>query len=139
MDTCFDVFLQQKPVGTVILRKQGLYYQLECLCPVPMPERCDLVLVCDGKEMNLGICVPYAKGFGLKTRMKTAAIGEGDIRFVLSPKDLPRKTEFYPVFEDKPFESIERLEYAHLQIRGGQPGIVFYDQSDIDSSKPTGQ
>lgn len=139
MDTCFDIFLSQNKVGTVTLRKQGLYYQLECYCSIPMKERFSLVLICGSNEINLGVCVPYEKGFGLKTRIKCAAIEHREPRFALLPKNLTQKKPFYPVFKNKPFALLDNLENGYFQIQEGQAGIVFRNQSPIDSSKPTGQ
>ena len=139
MDTCFAVYLRQNRVGTVTLEKWGLFYQLECFCEIPMKERCDLKLICGENEVNLGICVPYRNGFGLRTRVKAGMLQNSQIQFQLVPRSAPQESSFYPVREDTPFDHLDKLENARLQIRENQIGIVFSDQRSMDSSRPTGQ
>ena len=124
MNMIFDVCLHQDKVGTVLLKKQGLYYQLECFCNIPMKNRYNLILMCDD-EINLGICVPYQNGFGLRTRMKMSAIKPDRIHFKLTSENEAQRVEFYPVYENKSFEHIDKLGDSCLRIQEKQIGIMF--------------
>lgn len=120
----FKVVLGDTPVGTVVMRRQGCFYSVECICSVPMDDRYKLVLHSDSTEIDLGLCVSYDHGFGLKTHIK---IGEAEIhsaQFALISASTIFDGAFYPVQENQTFDKLEYLESGVLQVRDGKLGIV---------------
>lgn len=124
MNCQFDVYLGCQSVGKVTIQKQGCFYVIDCFCSIPMIEGYKLILNSNDKEMNLGRFIPHSNGVGLKTRVKADTVDMSKVRFyILSAKSLST-SEFYPVYEDKPFAYLEKISQSVLQIRDGIYGIV---------------
>lgn len=115
----YAVYLLDRPVGTVNVEKQGLYYRFSCRCE-PGKGMHRLLLRSGGKETDLGLCVPMADGFGTEKRLPIKQCGTGTPEFFLRPKD----GHFVPISPEEPFRYIHRLENAFLERRGHQLGIV---------------
>lgn len=119
----YPVLLAEERVGEVLLRKQGLFFLLFCRCHL----RGDfwLFLKTENGTQNLGICVPWAEGVELTTRIKASQILELSPGFFLKPKQ--KKGRFCPVSEELPFPMLRQLTQGRFQMRDGLPGVEFED------------
>ena len=167
----YEITEAGKQVGEARVSKLGLYLYFSCRCNIPDGKLMRLIVECDGNRESLGICVPMGSSFGVETRIAAKKMGSGNLFFYLVGKDEhPQRTEslpliaetaepeitcneqFVPVSEEEPFEQLDLLEDAHMEIREGEIGIVLPMQKnappadDADgaddqksSSSPTGQ
>lgn len=125
----FEVRMGDKPVGTVKVEKEGLYYRFSCRCSLSGDVMCRLWLRSGGKETDLGLCVPVGDGFGTEKRLPARQCGAGTPEFLLRPKETEVRGNFIPISPEEPFRYIHRLENAFLERRGNQLGIVISSRS----------
>ena len=153
MAETYEIFYDKQCVGTATMKREGLYLCFSCRCRLP-DNGLYRIHVTDGdRRGDLGICVPMDDNFGMDKKLPAKGLGEGILRFELLPKDwkpqeititepdVPAKEEtsapeeepdfydepsqqFLPVSEDEPFDYLDKLENAHMEIRDDQPGIV---------------
>ena len=150
MDEVYEITFAGAPVGTAQIEKQGLYYRFSCRCRLPEEGFFRIHVICADKREDLGICVPMDGMFGMDKRLPAVRLCEDNLEFVLLPKEwkpqLPvveqeqiliteEKQEFenmgesdegifVPVCEDKPFEYLDKLENARMEIRDNLSGVV---------------
>ena len=120
----YDVFLNEKAVGTVEVRQEGLYFHFTCRC---CPEERDMIrlwMSCGEKEMDLGLCVPMDGAFGTEKRIPARQCGTGIPQFFLRHKDDTFRGRFIPLSPEEPFQYLHKLETAFLERRGTRLGIV---------------
>ena len=115
----------QRPVGTVTVAKEGLYYRFSCRCSLTGEVMHRLWLLCGGKELDLGLCVPMEAGFGTEKKLPVKQCG-GTPRFILRPRETELHGNFIPLSPEEPFRYIHRLQDAFLERRGEQLGIVLH-------------
>ncbi|MBQ8238661.1 MAG: hypothetical protein IJZ39_11010 [Oscillospiraceae bacterium] len=120
----YDVRMGDRPVGTVKVEKEGLYYRFSCRCSLSGEVLCRLWLRSGGKEIDLGLCVPMEAGFGTEKRMPVRQCGEDAPEFFLRPKGADTRGNFVPISPEEPFRYLHRLENAFLERRGSRLGIV---------------
>ena len=125
MGKSFAVTLDGKVVGDAIIEKQGLYYIVECCCPMRLDRRYILMLICGEIRKDLGVCISYENGFGLKTRVKLNLANEKEICFELISKVKQDRTDFYPIYANQPFELLEFLRYGSFVVINDIWGIRF--------------
>ena len=123
MEKSFAVTLGGKPVGKVLVNRQGLYMSFHCRCDLKGDEIYRLVVACGGSRQNLGVLIPGEGGFVLQRKVPAKQIGEGDMTFTLTTKQTPVSDVFVPIRPEEPFAYIHRLKESFLTIRDGQPGI----------------
>ena len=138
MEQVYSVLSGEESVGTVWLRRQGLYYRIRCRCRLTGTVKYKLVAVCGENAVDLGLCVPYADGFGTDVQIPIKQIGEGELRFRLIPKHGRLHGRFVPVSPDEPFSYIRQLQNAHLARQDGHIGVILEDDQN-SRDKPTGQ
>ena len=123
MDGCYEVFQDDRAVGTVRVAREGLYFRFSCRCAPGTGEMVRLWMRCGEKETDLGLCVPMDGAFGTEKRIPARQCGAGKPAFFLRHKDDTLKGKFIPLSPEEPFQYIHRLENAHLERRGSQMGI----------------
>ena len=151
MENTYEIKYEGVPIGTAHLEKQGLYLSFSCRCRLPQEGLYRIHVICGENREDLGICVPLGGDFGTDKRIPAKRFGEGTLPFELVPKDwkppevtamkpdAPAKEEisvpevveeispaekFIPVSQEEPFEYLDKLENAHMEIHDGQPGIM---------------
>lgn len=122
-------------VGSACVNRCGLYYHIVCKCELIGKDHFRIVASCDGKQVDLGVCVPIEGGFGLQTRIPVKRLGEGELCFKVVSGNAASSELFIPVSESEPFLHLSMLDTAYLVKRNGQTGVCL----QTDSSKPTGQ
>ena len=127
MEGMYTVRFGHADVGKVQVQRQGLYYRFICRCRMTGDVVCRLVVVCGGRQENLGIVVPEGNGFGLDTTVPVKRLGEGEPEFSLVPRHEIALGTFVPISPEEPFAYISRLKDAYFERRYGQAGIVIRD------------
>lgn len=132
MEECYDILLAEQPIGTAFVKREGLYYSFRCCCRLSGQVIYKLIVTCAEKQESLGICVPRGKDFGLETRLPVKRLGEGKLSFYAVPRHTELKGRFVPIRAEEPFAYIDKLQKAHLEIRGSQIGIVLHQGEPPD-------
>ena len=120
----YEVFEDEKMVGTVEAVREGLYIRFSCRCRPADRDMIRLWMICGEKEIDLGLCVPMDGGFGTEKRIPAKQCGVGEPTFCLRHKDDTLRGKFIPLSPEEPFRYIHRLETAFLERRGLKVGIV---------------
>ena len=120
----YEVFEDEKAVGTVEATREGLYIHFSCRCQPVHREMIRLWMICGEQETDLGLCVPMGDGFGTEKRIPAKLCGPGEPRFCLRHKDDTLRGRFIPLSPEEPFQYLHRLETAFLERRGTRLGIV---------------
>ena len=120
----YEILQGSKPLGTVRVERQGLYYHFSCRCQLSGGVIHKLLVSCSGKEENLGVCVPMDGCFGVEKKIPVKRLGEGIPEFQLLPKHEQPKGKFVPIYPEEPFAYMTKLKDAFLERRNGQTGIV---------------
>ena len=123
MEGNYPVMFGSKTVGKVQIRKQGLYYHIDCRCQLSSNAICRLQASGEEQKENLGILVPEEEGFCLRTKVPVKKLGNGMFSFQLAPKYDKGDASFAPIYPEEPFAYISRLKGAYLARQNGQAGI----------------
>ena len=119
MEGNYEVLLWDKPVGTVQVSREGLYYRFDCRCHLTDDTVCRVTA---GKE-SLGILVPCGDSFELNTKLPVKRFGDTVPEFRLVPNKPVLEGKFIPIKPEEPFAYIERLKDAYLVQREERIGI----------------
>ncbi len=114
-------------VGTAQIRREGLYYALDCRCRLSGEIVYRLVARRGERTVNLGIPVPEGNWFVLRTRIPVKRLGEGELQIRAEPKNVQWSGKFVPLSPEEPFRYLRRLQGAFLQVRDGQVGVVIQE------------
>ena len=114
MEEKYEVFHEGRAVGTVKLRREGLYYRLVCCCRVPDGQIHRLY----GDGERLGVLIPDRGELTLETKVAAKRIRPG-CAFSL---DETRGT-FIPIHPGEAFGHLGKLRLAKLAFREGEPGL----------------
>ncbi len=128
MDGYYDVCLGTQPVGQVVVKKAGLYYEFDCQCQLSGEIIFRLTVTCGGKTEALGIPVPQNGAFVLKTRIPAKRLGQGNPVFQLVPRHSPLPADFVPLRPEEPFRYLTRLQDAFLIKTAQGLGIGFREE-----------
>lgn len=134
-----DINYDGEIIGRGEIRKEGLYYSISCKCDFSENGMYRLMLQCNGKNFNLGICVPEGGHFVLRTKIPVSMVGEGNLVIFPILKEQANAEIFFPVSNTEPFAHIAFLKDAVLETRGNTVGIRLILKDQISISNPTGQ
>ena len=130
----FDILWNGKPVGTAECKKEGLYYRFDCSCTPPDKAFYRVVLTDGQVQRDLGICVPQGNRFVLTARVPCKLINTEALSFELTDK---RQESFsVPVNTGEPFEHLEKIETARLQVTNGQAELIIAEVQDPQDNDP---
>lgn len=124
MDGNYELSLGDRKIGSVQVRKQGLYYHFSCRCALSGNAVCRLLVSCGGRQENVGVLVPMEGRFGIEKQIPVKRLGEGKPEFQLVTRQERQTGSFVPIYPEEPFEYIHKLENAFLVHQAGQLGIV---------------
>ena len=153
MAETYDITYEGAPVGAARMEKQGLYYVFSCRCRLPEEGLYRIHAISGDAREDLGICIPMDGAFGMDKKIPAKRLGDGRLTFELVPKDwkpreivpesepVPQMEEteeetvqnesdeevFVPVSEEEPFEHLDKLEDARMEMRDDQVGIVIQE------------
>ena len=142
MAQTYEVKYGDLTVGTARAEKQGLYFCFSCRCRLPEEGMYRIHVVSDGVREDLGICVPMEGAFGIDKMIPAKRLGEEALTFemvhiewtppaaelskpAVLEEEKPEPVQiFIPVSEEEPFEHLDELENAVMEVRDDVPGIV---------------
>ena len=124
MEGTYEVSQGAKPIGTVTVQRQGLYYHFSCRCILTGDVVCKLIVTCGEKQEKLGVLVPMDGKFGIEKKIPVKHLGEGTPQFRLMPKHEKMEGKFVPIYPEEPFSYMAKLKDAFLETQAGQLGIV---------------
>ena len=114
-----------KVVGEAVIQRQGLYHLFDCRCRFSGNEIHRLWALCAGKQVKLGVCVPQAGEFILKTKIPSDRFPADEISVYVpvaeKPKEVNRELD-----ETIP---LEQLDWAVLKEQDGRQIICITDRS----------
>lgn len=127
MGKVYDVYFMEQKAGQVTLKKEGLYWRINCR--LQNIEKGYYRLNADNGSciFDLGLCVPVSGGFGMNTRVSIKRIGEDNLRFFLKSGKSDKQDLFVPICAEEPFAYLQRLENAYLDRKDGILGVRFRD------------
>lgn len=114
MDGTYQVMLEGQAVGTVELRREGLYYHLSCRCR--MVDHQVHRLYGDGEK--IGVLLPKNGELTLEARMAAKRLKPGCV-FSLEE----RNGTFIPIRPGEAFAQLDKLRLGRLAFRDGEPGL----------------
>lgn len=112
----YDVFLNGAVVGRAEVTTEGLYYRFRCRCTLPDQRMYRLVVTTSGRQIDLGICVPYGSISTVDKLMAKKHFKDRNMQFSISIKDTPEDTKSVSVDPNRPFMYIRQLPNARLRI-----------------------
>ena len=124
MEDTYDVKLGSQIMGTVTVKKQGLYWLFDCRCDLSGEVMYDLAIMVGEYQVKLGLMTPGNGCFCLCTKLPIKRLGQGSPMFSLQPRHAQMKDNIIPVKPDEPFCYLSRLENAYLAKLEGKPGIA---------------
>jgi len=124
MEKIYDVFSGGQRVGSVQLRKRGLYWQFDCHCKPVGKQVFRLEMKMGDQWKSLGIPVPEGECWCLSTRIPIRQMENSAEKFRLTPLGEAPKGRFLPVYEQQPFPELSRVRKGKLAIRDGVVGIL---------------
>ena len=152
MADTYEIQYEGKTVGSVRTEKQGLYRCFHCRCSLPDEGMYRIHAVTGDNWEDLGICIPVEGKFGMDKKIPSKRLGEGGLTFRLVPKDWyppepvlepeqpvaeemstepftaeETKVLFVPVSEEEPFEQLDMLEGAVMEVRDDQVGVLIQE------------
>ena len=127
MKSSYDVTFADAVVGHVVVKKQGLYYCMECTTQIMEASKFRLIARSGEQEYDLGLCIPQDGGLHLWTRVPMKQFSDEPICFELLKKNPTQSGNFVPISANEPFSYLQRLETANLEFRSGTMGVVLQD------------
>ena len=131
MDGTYEILLGSKSIGTVTVRRQGLYYLFSARCRLVGDGVCRLQLTCGAVQENLGVLVPMEGVFGLEKKLPVRRFGTEIPQFQILTNHCRTGEKFVPIYPEEPFAYMTRLKDAFLATRDGQMGIVLKNDSKV--------
>ena len=138
MAETYDIIFDGKTVGTAQMERERLYCCFSCRCRLPQEGLYRIHVICGENREDLGICIPIDGAFGMDKKIPSKRLGEGTAQFELVPKDWQHQEEippkpaaeelFVPVSEEKPFEYLDKLEHAVMEVRDGETGVLIREE-----------
>ncbi len=124
MEGTYDVKLGSQMIGSVAVKKHGLYWIFDCHCTLSGEVMYDLMITAEDRQEKLGLLTPANGSFELRTRIAAKRLGQASPVFTLKPRHNFLDDNFIPIRPEEPFCYLSRLENAHLARKTGQIGIV---------------
>lgn len=128
MDGTYEISMGSKSVGSVTVRRQGLYLHFSCRCQLTGAVMCRLAVKCGGKQENLGVLIPMDGQFGLEKKIPAKRLGQGTPEFQILFKQEKPEGKFVPIYPEEPFAYMTKLKDAFLAVQAGQVGIVLKEE-----------
>ena len=114
MEGIFDVTLDGQPVGTVKIKREGLYYFLSCRCRVADQEIHRLYA---GNE-KIGVLIPKNGELELEIKVAAKRLKDGCAYTLGENREL-----FIPIISGERFAHLDKLRKGQLVFRNGRPGL----------------
>ena len=120
LEGVYPVITDNQQVGTVTVKRQGLYFDFDCKCTLDKKQLYRLTLTVGDIRADLGVCVPQNGYFGLRTRLPVKRFGTGEPVFCINTKQEKHNIRHFPVCSDKPFPELSKLRTMCLVTHDGK-------------------
>lgn len=124
MDENYPMYCDGQVVGSVAVRKTGMFFRFLCRGSGIAHQHCRLILYTDTARKDLGLWPFYDRAGEITAHLSAKQAGMPPYRFCIEPEN---KQQFVAVYADRPFSSLSQFEKARFTVCDGQPGIVFTD------------
>ena len=126
MHNGYDIYFGGDVMGKAYIKQEGLYYYFQCWCQLPSASIHCVILQSGEKEYNLGVCVPDGDKFQTNKRIPIKQFKNEDFKFYLKSKQVDKKS-VVTVDPEKPFEHLQELDNAQLDLSNALPQICLHD------------
>ena len=127
MEGTYNVMLGSQKMGTVSVRKQGLYWHFDCCCNLSGEVMHDLVIRIGEMRIKLGLLTPENGRYSLRTKQPCKQFREGSPVFSLQPRHAKINDTFLPIHPSEPFRYLNALEKAYLVRHEEQIGMIIQE------------
>lgn len=121
--TIRNIYLHGSVIGKVTVEKEGLYYNFNCVCDLPVKEIFRIHAVTPFERINLGVCIPEKGCLRVMSRVPVSRIGDNLPKFCAVPKN-EETSDFYELIPNQPFENLNCLRECSYVSVNGRRGIV---------------
>ncbi len=118
----FVVKHMNTPVGSVTLKKEGLYCHIHCTC-VDLGSVMRLVDVRGTETISIGICGPISDGFGVDRKLPWKYMEAMEHTFILLSETFGER-RFYPLDSCLPTEVLTQPEKLRFCVQNKKPGVM---------------
>ena len=123
----YQILLGGECIGQARVRKEGLYSQIDAQCHLSGQVKFHLLADTGAGAVDLGLLVPKDGCFVCRTKQPTKRFSQGIIGFSVKPTHADMTETFVPLYPEKPFAYLDRLENAYLTLKNGQLGVTIKD------------
>lgn len=128
----YDVLLNDRPVGSVSVKEEGLYICFDCVCSLPDAQIYKLVAQCANGTVEIGVCVPLGESFGISRKIPHKHLGDGAMRFFVIPNRKDSGESAVYIDPQKPCSCLHMLYNARLKVCECGYYIVLNNESLMD-------
>ena len=120
MSETYPILLGSTCIGEACVSRQGLYYQIICICRLSGEVVYRVRASCGDKAENLGILVPEDGQFVVRSRIAVSKLGTDTLSFQVIPKHKKMDDPFVPLSPDEPYTYLSRIDEMYLLKHGSQ-------------------
>lgn len=123
IENVYPVSMLGKPVGTVTVTLQGLYYYIQCSCSIASDSVCRLMVKNHTATHKIGILIPEGNEFQLKKSIPAKNLSISNPEFFISAGSKDDNRIFIPIRDDEPIEDLYQLCDCALGYQNGVIGV----------------
>ena len=124
----YKIYMLNQPVGTAIVKAEGLYYSFACSCSI-QTDGIYKITVCEGEHsQKLGVLVPNGLEYILTTRLPKKRFLTDAFSFQVTGVQSQASGTYIPLALDKPYSYISKLRNSFLEIHDEQKGVRLPDE-----------
>lgn len=124
MEGNWDVYLENKVVGTCSIEQRGLYFRIVCRCSKAATGICRLAVQWGNQTLDLGVMIPEGGFLCLNRSIPVKKFPKGQPRFFIKSDEPVDTDNFVAVREGEGFLHLSRLGKARLARRNGEMGVI---------------
>lgn len=114
----YDLYFGDTVAGKVYVRREGLYYCIQCDAEPPVMDKYWLAAEKNGNPVIIGMCVPEGKRLRSFNRFAVNRLPEGEYKFCLVTEKDP--SDKIPIYADQAFPNLQEIESGMLYVHNGR-------------------
>lgn len=130
MEGRYGVYAGDQEVGTVYVKREGLYYRFHCECQLAGKDICKVCVRCGGDALVLGTLIPEGRNFVLTTKLPIKRLKEDKPEFVIVTNKTDKWTKFIPIRENEMFLYLKYIKNAVFETHGTIRGVTICEISE---------